>query len=141
MTEFQIISQFNSFLISNALYLLVFTFLLFMAFGGVYRMYQDGATIVGKILATLFSITVVYFNCLTLGFLYAQQEGVAYSLAQLDEISESSQAIVDFFWWWIFGCIFFNTSRSDGNYIYYSCFNKFDSSNLDCTRTKRIKLC
>ncbi len=97
MTEFQIISQFNSFLISNALYLLVFTFLLFMAFGGVYRMYQDGATIVGKILATLFSITVVYFNCLTLGFLYAQQEGVAYSLAQLDEISESSQAIVDFF--------------------------------------------
>ena len=97
MTEFQIISQFNSFLISNALYLMVFTFLLFMAFGGVYRMYQDGATIVGKILATLFSITVVYFNCLTLGFLYAQQEGVAYSLAQLDEISESSQAIVDFF--------------------------------------------
>ena len=26
MTEFQIISQFNSFLISNALYLMVFTF-------------------------------------------------------------------------------------------------------------------
>ena len=47
MTEFQIISQFNSFLISNALYLMVFTFLLFMAYGGVYRMYQDGATIVG----------------------------------------------------------------------------------------------
>ena len=46
MTEFQIISQFNSFLISNALYLMVFTFLLFMAYGGVYRMYQDGATIV-----------------------------------------------------------------------------------------------
>ena len=53
MTEFQIISQFNS-LISNALYLMVFTFLLFMAYGGVYRMYQDGATIVGKILGTLF---------------------------------------------------------------------------------------
>ena len=35
MTEFQILSQFNAFLISNAIYLMVFTFLLLMAFRGV----------------------------------------------------------------------------------------------------------
>jgi|TARA_B100001057_G_scaffold65763_1_gene59513 lysylphosphatidylglycerol synthetase-like protein (DUF2156 family) len=97
MTEFQIISQFNSFLISNALYLMVFTFLLFMAYGGVYRMNKDGATILGKVLGTLFSTIVVYFNCLTLGFLYAQQQGAAYSLSQLDNLSESAQSFVDFF--------------------------------------------
>ena len=97
MTEFQIISQFNSFLISNALYLMVFTFLLFMAYGGVYRMYQDGATIVGKILGTLFSVIVVYFNCLTLGFLYSQQAAAAYNLSQLENLSEGGQAFVDFF--------------------------------------------
>ena len=97
MTEFQIISQFNSFLISHALYLMVLTFLLFMAYGGVYRMYQDGATIVGKILGTLFSVIVVYFNCLTLGFLYSQQEAAAYNLSQLENLSEGGQAFVYFF--------------------------------------------
>ena len=117
MTEFQIISQFNSFLISNALYLMVFTFLLFMAYGGVYRMYQDGATIVGKVLATLFSVTVVYFNCLTLGFLYSQQAAAAYNLSQLENLSEGGQAFVDFFGGGSLDCLLYTSPSPRDRYI------------------------
>ena len=96
MTEFQILSQFNSFLISNALYLAVFTFLLWMAFRGVIRLYENGGNLLNKILSSLFSLTVVYFNLQTLGFLYANWQGTAYSLSQLDELSPAAQSFVDF---------------------------------------------
>ena len=79
MTEFQIISQFNSFLISNAMYLAVFTFLLWMAFRGVIRLSENGGTIFNKVLSSLFSLTVVYFNLQTLGFLYANLSPTAES--------------------------------------------------------------
>ena len=55
MTEFQILSQFNAFLISNAIYLAVFTFLLWMAFRGVIRLYENGGNLLNKILSSLFS--------------------------------------------------------------------------------------
>ena len=96
MTEFQIISQFNAFLISNAIYLAVFTFLLWMAFRGVIRLYENGGNLLNKILSSLFSITVVYFNLQTLGFLTANWYGTAYSLSQLDDLSPAAQSFVDF---------------------------------------------
>ena len=96
MTEFQILSQFNAFLISNAIYLAVFTFLLWMAFRGVIRLYENGGNLLNKILSSLFSITVVYFNLQTLGFLTANWYGTAYSLSQLDELSPAAQSFVDF---------------------------------------------
>ena len=96
MTEFQILSQFNAFLISNAIYLAVFTFLLWMAFRGVIRLYENGGNLLNKILSSLFSITVVYFNLQTLGFLTANWYGTAYSLSQLEELSPAAQSFVDF---------------------------------------------
>jgi hypothetical protein len=96
MTEFQIISQFNSFLISNAMYLAVFTFLLWMAFRGVIRLSENGGTIFNKVLSSLFSLTVVYFNLQTLGFLYANWQGTAYSLSQLDNLSPTAESFVNF---------------------------------------------
>jgi hypothetical protein len=96
MTEFQIISQFNSFLISNAIYLAVFTFLLWMAFRGVIRLSENGGTIFNKVLSSLFSLTVVYFNLQTLGFLYANWQGTAYSLSQLDNLSPTAESFVNF---------------------------------------------
>ena len=96
MTEFQILSQFNAFLISNAIYLAVFTFLLWMAFRGVIRLYENGGNLLNKILSSLFSITVVYFNLQTLGFLTANSYGTAYSLSQLDDLSPAAQSFVDF---------------------------------------------
>ena len=96
MTEFQILSQFNAFLISNAIYLAVFTFLLWMAFRGVIRLYENGGNLLNKILSSLFSITVVYFNLQTLGVLTANWYGTAYSLSQLDELSPAAQSFVDF---------------------------------------------
>jgi len=96
MTEFQILSQFNAFFICIAIYLAVFTFLLWMAFRGVIRLYENGGNLLNKILSSLFSITVVYFNLQTLGFLTANWYGTAYSLSQLDELSPAAQSFVDF---------------------------------------------
>ena len=96
MTEYEIINQFNSFLVSNAIYLAVFTFLLWMAFRGTIRLYENGGTILNKVLSSLFSLCVVYFNLQTLGFLYANWQGTAYNLSQLDNLSPAAQSFVDF---------------------------------------------
>ena len=96
MTEYEIVNQFNSFLISNAIYLAVFTFLLWMAFRGTIRLYENGGTILNKVLSSLFSLCVVYFNLQTLGFLYANWQGTAYNLSQLDNLSPAAQSFVDF---------------------------------------------
>ena len=74
----------------------VFTFLLWMAFRGVIRLYENGGNLLNKILSSLFSITVVYFNLQTLGFLTANWYGTAYSLSQLDDLSPAAQSFVDF---------------------------------------------
>ena len=96
MTEYEIINKFNSFLVSNAIYLAVFTFLLWMAFRGTIRLYENGGTILNKVLPSLFSLCVVYFNLQTLGFLYANWQGTAYNLSQLDNLSPAAQSFVDF---------------------------------------------
>lgn len=96
MTEYEIMNQFNAFLVSNAIYLAVFTFLLWMAFRGSIRIYENGGTIINKALSSLFSLCVVYFNLQTLGFLYANWQGTAYNLSQLDNLSPAAQSFVDF---------------------------------------------
>ena len=96
MTEYEIINQFNSFLVSNAIYLAVFSFLLWMAFRGTIRLSENGGTILNKVLSSLFSLCVVYFNLQTLGFLYANWQGTAYNLSQLDNLSPAAQSFVDF---------------------------------------------
>ena len=96
MTEYEIMNQFNAFLVSNAIYLAVFTFLLWMAFRGSIRIYENGGTIINKALSSIFSLCVVYFNLQTLGFLYANWQGTAYNLSQLDNLSPAAQSFVDF---------------------------------------------
>ena len=96
MTEYEIMNQFNAFLVSNAIYLAVFTFLLWMAFRGSIRIYENGGTIINKALSSLFSLCVVYFNLQTLGFLYANWQGTAYNLSQLDNLSPAAQSFVNF---------------------------------------------
>lgn len=97
MDEYQILALFNSSLISNAIYLASFVFLLWMAFRGVNRITDMGANVVQKVLSSLFSLSVVYFNLFIFGLLNNLQQTTAYNLAQLETISPASQQLVDFF--------------------------------------------
>ncbi len=97
MEEYQILALFNSSLISNAIYFAAFVFLLWMAFRGVNRITDMGANVVQKVLSSLFSLSVVYFNLFVLGLLNNLQQTTAYNLAQLETISPGSQQLVDFF--------------------------------------------
>ena len=97
MDEYQILALFNSSLISNAIYLASFVFLLWMAFRGVNRITDMGANVVQKVLSSLFSLSVVYFNLFVFGLLNNLQQTTAYNLAQLETISPGSQQLVDFF--------------------------------------------
>ena len=97
MDEYQILALFNSSLTSNAIYFAAFVFLLWMAFRGVNRITDMGANVVQKVLSSLFSLTVVYFNLFVLGLLNNLQQTTAYNLAQLEKISPASQQLVDFF--------------------------------------------
>ena len=54
MEEFQILSNFNSFMISNALYLAGVSFLIWVTFRAGLRIYDDGAPILHKILVSKF---------------------------------------------------------------------------------------
>ena len=97
MDEYQILALFNSSLISNAIYLASFVFLLWMAFRGVNRITDMGANVVQKVLSSLFSLSVVYFNLFIFGLLNNLQQTTAYNLAHLETISPGSQQLVDFF--------------------------------------------
>ena len=97
MEEYQILALFNSSLISNAIYFAAFVFLLWMAFRGVNRITDMGANVVQKVLSSLFSLSVVYFNLFVLGLLNNLQQTTAYNLAQLETVSPGSQQLVDFF--------------------------------------------
>ena len=97
MDEYQILALFNSSLISNAIYLASFVFLLWMGFRGVNRITDMGANVVLKVLSSLFSLSVVYFNLFIFGLLNNLQQTTAYNLAQLETISPGSQQLVDFF--------------------------------------------
>ena len=68
-----------------------------MAFRGVNRITDMGANVVQKVLSSLFSLSVVYFNLFVLGLLNNLQQTTAYNLAQLETISPGSQQLVDFF--------------------------------------------
>ena len=95
MTEFQILSQFNAFLISNAIYLAVFTFLLWVAFRAANQVRAEDADIISKSLVSLFSLGII-FNGLTVGaILFSLLAGTAYGFEQLETISAGAQGFVD----------------------------------------------
>ena len=96
MDEFQLLSIFNSFMISNALFTVGVFFLIWVTFRAGLRIYDNGGPLLNKILVSLFGLGVVFTGLQVGGFLQANWEGTAYALGQLDSISESSQGFVDF---------------------------------------------
>ena len=96
MDEFQLYSNFNSFMISNALYLAGVSFLIWVTFRAGLRIYDHGAPILNKILVSIFGIGVVYNGLTINAFLQVTWENTAYALSKLDSISENAQSFVDF---------------------------------------------
>ena len=96
MDEFQILSLFNSGLISNGLYTAAAFFLLWVAFRGALIIYNEGAPLLNKILSTIFSLGIVYANLRNLALLDVNWESTAYSLSQLENLSEQGQRFVAF---------------------------------------------
>ena len=97
MTEMEIMSQFNTFLISNAIYLAAGFFILWVAFRMVVNIQADpSAPMLNKVLATLFGLGSVYFLLQVNGFLYSNWQGTVNELAELDNLSNEAQQFVDF---------------------------------------------
>ena len=93
MDEFQLYSNFNSFMISNALYLAGVSFLIWVTFRAGLRIYDHGAPILNKILVSIFGIGVVYNGLTVNAFLHVCGENTAYALIKLDNISENTDNI------------------------------------------------
>ena len=97
MTEMEIMSQFNTFLISNAIYLAAGFFILWVAFRMVVNIQADpSAPMLNKVLATLFGLGSVYFLLLTNSFLYSNWQETSNRLAEIDNLSNGGQRFVDF---------------------------------------------
>lgn len=97
MTEMEIMNQFNTFLISNAIYLAAGFFILWVAFRMVVNIQADpSAPMLNKVLATLFGLGSVYFLLQVNGFLYSNWQGTVNELAELDNLSNEAQQFVDF---------------------------------------------
>ena len=68
MTEYQLVSNFNLFLISNAMFQLGVFILLWAALRGSLRIYDQGANIATKIISSLFGLGIVYNGLMVSGF-------------------------------------------------------------------------
>ena len=96
MTEYQLISNFNLFLISNAMFQLGVFVLLWAALRGSLRIYDQGANIATKIISSLFGLGIVYNGLMVSGFFFVNWQSTSYALSQLESISSSAQRFVDF---------------------------------------------
>ena len=95
MDEYQIWSNMNSGLISNAIYFAGIAFLLWVAFRAANQMRAEDAGVFNKTLVSLFSLGIIFNGLFTGAVLFNILEGTAYSLAQLESMSAFSQAFVD----------------------------------------------
>ena len=97
MTEMEILNQFNTFMISNSIYLAAGFFILWAAFRMVVNIQGDpGAPMLNKVLATLFGLGSVYFLLQINGFLYSNWQGTVNQLAEVDNLTSEAQLFVDF---------------------------------------------
>ena len=96
MTEFQIMTLFNGGLISNAMYVAGGFFLLWTAFRGAIIIYNEGAPVLTKVLSSIYSLGIVYVNLRNFAFLDINWQSAAYSLSQMDNLSDSGQRFVQF---------------------------------------------
>ena len=95
MNEYQILSNMNSGLISNAIYFAGIAFLLWVAFRAANQMRAEDAGILNKTLVSLFSLGIIFNGLFTGAIAFQIIEGTAYSLSQLESMSAYSQAFVD----------------------------------------------
>tara|TARA_B100000929_G_C15134238_1_gene292325 strand:- start:25 stop:435 length:411 start_codon:yes stop_codon:yes gene_type:complete len=96
MTEYELISLFNSFLVSNAIYFVGNVVLLWVALRASLRINENGGNLLTKSLVSLFGLGIVFLSLQQGGFLQVNWESTAYALSQLDSISANSQRFVDF---------------------------------------------
>lgn len=96
MDEYQLVSNFNLFLISNAMFQLGVFVLLWAALRGSLRIYDQGANVFTKIISSLFGLGVVYNGLMVSGFFFINWQSTSYSLSQLENLSSSAQRFVDF---------------------------------------------
>ena len=95
MDQFQIGMLYNGLFISNAIYMAVFIFLLWMMFRGANQSRDTGANLVQKILASIISLCVIVFNLNIFSQTFANKNNYAFSLSQLDSVSPAAQVFVD----------------------------------------------
>ena len=136
MTEYQLVSNFNLFLISNAMFQLGVFILLWAALRGSLRIYDQGANIATKIISSLFGLGIVYNGLMVSGFFFINWQSTSYSLSQLDNLSSSAQRFVDFFTSNISTRIQFNSLESNTWGLVGSCCDSSTSTNMD----KEIKI-
>ena len=98
MDEFQILSLFNSGLISNGLYTAAAFFLLWVAFRGALIIYNEGAPLLNKIFSTIFSLGIVYVNLRNLALLDVNWESTAFARQGLWVRVPYAPLQVDFGW-------------------------------------------
>ncbi len=96
MTEYELISLFNSFLVSNAIYFVGNVVLLWVALRASLRINENGGNLLTKSLVSLFGLGIVFLSLQQGGFLQVNWESTVYALSQLDSISANSQRFVDF---------------------------------------------
>ena len=96
MTEYEIYSLFNGAMTSTAIFGAANVFLLRVAFRGVLRIQDQGATIFQKVLSTIFSLGLVFLNLQSFAFVRVNFENTAYDLSLLPELSDRAQRFVDF---------------------------------------------
>ncbi len=95
MDEYQIWSNMNSGLISNAIYFAGVAFLLWVAFRAANQIRAEDAGVFNKTLVSLFSLGIIFNGLFTGALAFNIVEGTAYSLSQLESISTFSQTFVD----------------------------------------------
>ena len=95
MDQFQVGMLYNGLFTSNAIFTGVFIFLLWMMFRGANQSHERGANLIQKILGSVVSLCVIAFNLNMFSQVFANINNYAYSLSQLDEISEAAQAFVN----------------------------------------------
>ena len=86
MTEYEIYALFNGAMTSTAIFGAANIFLLWVAFRGVLRIQDQGATVFQKVLSTIFSLGIVFLNLQTLAFVRVNFESTAFDLSQLPEL-------------------------------------------------------
>tara|TARA_Y100001935_G_scaffold32524_1_gene25815 strand:- start:606 stop:1010 length:405 start_codon:yes stop_codon:yes gene_type:complete len=96
MTEYEIYNQLSSSFIASGLFVAGGWFLLWVAFRGVLRIQDNGATLIQKVFATLFSLGIVYYNLLQFSFVTVNWQNASEALSLLDNPSERAQRMMDF---------------------------------------------